>query len=85
MLLAGSLAFRGCQQASKSGHSNYQNFTFVTYFGLRQDIWFLEVARRLPKVVTALTRFLRLEHIFAFGWIFAGGPRLLGILSNLRL
>ena len=35
--------FRSCERASKSGHSNYEIFTFGTYFGLRQDIWFLKV------------------------------------------
>ena len=64
------MAFRGCQQASKNGHSNDHIFTFGTCFGLRQDICFLEVASRFPKVLTAISRFLRLEHVFGFGRIF---------------
>ena len=43
---------------------------FGPYFGLRQDIWFLGVASRLPKVVTAKAKSSGLEHILTFGRIF---------------
>ena len=47
--------------------------------------WFLEVASRAPKVVTAICRFSSLEHILAFGRIFGfWGPPLLGTLWSLR-
>ena len=40
---------------------------FGAYFGFWQDIWFLEVASSLPKVVTAKGKFSCSEHILAFG------------------
>jgi len=43
---------------------------FGAYFGLWQDIWFLEVASSLPKVVTAKGKFSCLEDILAFGRMF---------------
>ena len=43
---------------------------FGAYFGSWQDIWFLEVASSLPKVLTAKGKFPCLKHIFAFGRIF---------------
>ena len=74
-LSAGYLAFGGCRQASKSGHSKHNIFTSGAYFGFRQDIWVLGVASRLPKVVTANTKSLRLEHILIFGRSFWRGVR----------
>ena len=57
LLSAGYLVFGGFKQPSKSRHSKGQILMFGAYFGFRQDIWFLEVARSLPKVVTAKGKF----------------------------
>ena len=56
-LSAGYLVFGGCKERSKSRHSKRQILMFWAYFSLRQDIWFLEVARSLPKDVTAKGKF----------------------------
>ena len=40
---------------------------FGAYFGLRQDIWFLEVGSNLSKVITAKSKFSCSVHISAFG------------------
>ena len=66
-----------CEGCHGKGHI----LMFGAYFSLRQDIWFLEIASSLPKVLTANGKFACFEHISALGSI-SGFWRLLAAFQK---